>query len=170
MGEQTGHPSSWRLFRAHPALGLEELDDDVLAIPAPHELGAAWLALEPAEQRCREADFSAGLQAVARFGSTWEVELAEERAPRVLGVYLDRWKAAGLQRELLDHVWNEARRRDVAATRDSLELRRRQEPGRVLRAHACVWTSRLGRHLKRHPISAVAIAVVASAQIVELLA
>ena len=52
---------SHRLFRAHPALGLEETDGHWLRSPKSHELGVRWLSLTHAEQRAREADFLRGL-------------------------------------------------------------------------------------------------------------
>ena len=128
-----GHPSSWRLHRAHPALGLEELEDDWLPAPRREDLGVAWLALPPAEQRRREADFVAAIERAATDpASGWELET--ELSPLgTRGVWMDRWKAPALERRLLDHVCDEARRRG-AATPD----RRGRGVDRALRAHVLV--------------------------------
>lgn len=59
------HPFTWRLHRAHPALGLEETEGTVLLPLAPHELGVRWLALAPEERRDRKADMLDALRAAA---------------------------------------------------------------------------------------------------------
>jgi hypothetical protein len=146
MGGDPSYPSSWRLFRAHPALGLEETDHDFLPPLSPHELGVRWWVLEPDEQRQREADFAAALERAATqpdSGLTLELE----SSPVVRGVWMDRWKAPALQRELLDHVWDEAeRRRGLTAEMVEPDVRRRREVERTLRARVLVlWSEHSGR-------------------------
>ncbi len=152
MAGEYGHPSSWRLHRAHPALGLEEMEDDWLWPPERHELGVAWLALSPEEQRRREMDCAVALQMAARPGSGWDVELVEEDG--VLGVWMDRWKAPALQREFLDRVGEAARGRGRTSIDTSPEQRRR-DVDRRLRAHVLVaWN----RHAFKAFIAAMALA------------
>ncbi|HEX7292379.1 MAG TPA: hypothetical protein VF250_14765 [Conexibacter sp.] len=129
MGDERVHPPSWRIHRAHPALGLEEAP---LTRPSPRELGVAWLALDAAEQRRREADLEAALRTA---GSNWTFELVE--AGDVLGVGIETWKAPTLERELLDHVWEQARQRRDAVPERTAE-RRRHEVDRTVRAHVLV--------------------------------
>jgi hypothetical protein len=148
VSKQDRYPSSWRVFRAHPALGLEE---EPLLRPQPRELGAAWLALDLGEQHQREADLEAALRAAAGPDSGWAIELVEDY--EVLALAMDRWKAPALERELLDHVWEEARRREAAA--DVPPVRRRREIDRTLRAHVLVaWD----RHAFKAFIAAMAFA------------
>jgi hypothetical protein len=149
MGDERVRPPSWRVHRAHPALGL---DDGLLTRPNPRELGVAWLALDPAEQRRRKADFEAALRAAARPDSRSTLELVE--AGDVLGVGIESWKAPALEREVLDYMWEEVRRRDAAAPERSPE-RRRRELDRALRAHVLVaWD----RHAFKAFIAAMALA------------
>lgn len=103
--------------------------------PELHELGTAWLTLSSEEQRRREADFLGALQAFARGDSDVAVELVDHEG--VLGVWMHRWKAPALERKLLDHVLDEARRRSEAASEPSPSQRRR-EVDRTLRAHVLV--------------------------------
>lgn len=138
----TEHPSSWRLHRVHPALGLEELDHDVLFAPKAYELGVGWLALPSGERAHREADFEAALRAAAGADSGWQLELVERDG--TLGIHMDRWKAPTLQRELLDHVWEAARQRNQRTPHEALAEQRERESGRLLRAHLRVGASRLG--------------------------
>jgi hypothetical protein len=136
MTEEQERPASWRLHRAHPALGLEELEHDVLFAPNRRVLGVRWLALDPAEQRQREADLVAALEeAAADPASGWELEL-EMSEDGTRGVWMDRWKASALERELLDRVWTQARSREQSAA--PVALRRRREVDRTLRAHVLV--------------------------------
>jgi hypothetical protein len=137
VGEEHAYPSSWRLHRAHPALGLEEGSP---ARPTPRELGVAWLALPAGEQRRREADFETEVRRAARPGSDWSLDIVEDR--EVLAVAMDRWKAPALERHLLDHVWDEARRREASV--DLSHARRRREVERTLRAHVLVAWDRHG--------------------------
>jgi hypothetical protein len=200
---------SWRLFHAHPALGLKETESDFVWGLAPQELGVRWLALDATEQRARERDF---LQALLRraavvpgasFEAGWHRDRprtadlarrcggtfgADETAcgrlteaavgalvdpvPQLLaveggdelviytdgdatsvGVWMDRWKAPALERELLDHVWVEAQRR---RERTGLpDVRRRGELDRTLRAHLLVaWD----RHAYRAFVATMALA------------
>jgi hypothetical protein len=135
MGEESGHPSSWRLFRAHPALGLEETDSIWVWRPEPHELGLRWLSLAPAEQRAQEADLLDALRLALRPESGHELELMEETEPGTVGVWMDRWKAPALERELLDHVLDRARERtESELTRVPSEIVRRRGAARELRA------------------------------------
>jgi len=139
-----GHPSSWRLYGAHPALGLEELEGELLLAPRGAELGVAWLALPPDEQRRRLADLSAALRCAAADG--WDVEIVE--AGDRLGVRMDRWKAPALERLVLDRVWEAAERRREAGGRPV--ARRRRDVDRLMRAHALIaW--------ERHAWSAVVV-------------
>lgn len=68
---------TWRLFLAHPALGLEETDGDLVFAPRAGELGVRWLALDAAEQRARERDllrdllWRAARSPGARFEAGW---------------------------------------------------------------------------------------------------
>lgn len=55
---------SWRLHRAHPALGLlaaEEAGEEPPGIAEARDFGFKWLRLPDAEQRQRERDFTAAL-------------------------------------------------------------------------------------------------------------
>jgi len=56
---------------------------------------------------------------------------------RCIGVWVDRWKAPALERELLDHVRAEAQRRSETAG-VLPDVRRRGELDRTLRAHVLV--------------------------------
>ncbi len=184
---------TWRLCRAHPAVGLQETEADYVGALEPHELGVPWLALAPGEQRARELDylrallryaaacpgarFEAGWQDDAertvalagRCGTTltpeqtaagslteaavealletlpelWVVEGGDrlviwgEVSPTAIGVWMDRWKAPALERELLDCVHDEAERRTQAVSA-APDVRRRRELDRTLRAHVLV--------------------------------
>lgn len=154
MGGEYGYPSSWRLHRAHPALGLDELEGERLGTLRARDQGAAWLALEPAERQRRQADFVAALQAAARPGSAWEFEIVEEGA--LLGVRMDRWKSAALGRELLEHVRDRARRRDTVAAPKS---------ARTLRAHGQVASSHVGYALTRRLGTTLAATVYVAARV-----
>ena len=149
MGEEDGHPSSWRLFRAHPALGLEEMEATVSCAPTPQELGVAWLALALSEQRQREADLLGAPEAASDPDAHWR---SSGRRLGAVGVWMDRWKAPALERELLDHVWDsDAQERDAGASPEA----RRREVDRTLRAHVLVaWD----RHAWRAFLGAMALA------------
>jgi len=178
MGGETGYPSSWRRYRAHPALGLEE---ELLTRPVPRELGVAWLALPAEEQRRREADFEERLRVAAEPGSGWAIELVDDY--EVLVVAIDRWKAPALERALLDHVWEQARRREASAC--ASHPRRDRAVDRRLRAHVLVAWDRhafkaflavmaLGTLFGLHPwgdhsIGAVALRVAIAAVVVIVL-
>jgi hypothetical protein len=167
MHGQYGPPASWRLHRAHPALGLEELERERLARPRAHDLGAAWLALRSDERRARELDFEAALRVAARRGSG--VELVEGPCPHVIGVRMDRWKAPVLERELLDRVWEGARRRDSGTAVALLAARRESALRRRLRAHVRVGWSRLSHQILRRPVTTLAGAVFVAAHVAGLL-
>jgi len=151
MVEEYGHPASWRLFRAHPALGLDEMDQDVLWPPDADELGVAWLALDSTEQRRREADLVAEIERIAKDpDSGWDLKV-EMRQDGTRGVRMDRWKAPALERELLDRVWEAAHARDGAGSPGVQHHR----VDRTVRAHVVVsWD----RHAWRAFIAAMALA------------
>ncbi|HEV7775149.1 MAG TPA: hypothetical protein VGO48_17855 [Conexibacter sp.] len=71
-----------------------------------------------------------------------EMALQVDGDPLCIGVWTDRWKAPALERELLDHVWDEARRRERPGT--SVDVSRRREVNRVLRASLVVAWDRHG--------------------------
>ena len=174
------HPS-WRLFRAHPALGLEETDGGCVLAPRAAELGVAWLALDLGEQQARERDLLRELlrRAAGGAGARFEagasltadgtargaltddavdalvttpprrvvveagemvLDIGEE--PLGIGVWMDRWKALALERELLDHVWEEARGREPPTT--TVDGRHPREVDRAFRAQLVVAWARHG--------------------------
>jgi hypothetical protein len=138
------HPS-WRLFRAHPALGLEETEGDCVLAPSAGELGVAWLTLDLAEQRARERDLQHELLrrgAGCAGGGDMVLHIDGDGDPLCIGVWMDRWKAPMLERELLNHVWEEARGREQPAS--TVDVRRRQGVDRAFRAHLLVTWSRHG--------------------------
>ncbi|HKG38662.1 MAG TPA: hypothetical protein VKB25_06705 [Conexibacter sp.] len=196
---QAARPS-WRLFLAHPALGLEEAEGDAVVAPGASELGVAWLALDIGEQRARERDLVRELLCraarclEARFEAGWRrderetadlarrcgaslsedgaarglltdgaidvlvatppeltvVEAAElaliiDGEPLRIGVWMDRWKAPVLQRELLDCVWEQAGRREGSGTTVAPSCRR--DVDRAFRAHLVVGWARHGGQL-----------------------
>lgn len=61
---QAEHPS-WRLFQAHPGIGLEETEDDWVSSVSSEQLGLRWFALALDEQEAREADFLRALLEIA---------------------------------------------------------------------------------------------------------
>jgi hypothetical protein len=63
----TQHPS-WRLFLAHPALGLAEQEGEAVAPPALEDLGVRWLSLARDEQEARVADHLRALLTIAARG------------------------------------------------------------------------------------------------------
>lgn len=133
MEDEHGRPSSWRLFRVHPALGLEETESEVVFAPAPHEVGVRWLALAPEERRAREADLLAALRSAAvEPDRALEIVVYDDLG--TVGVWMDRWKVPALERELLDRVWAATRARDAGASPEA----RRREVDRTLRAHVLV--------------------------------
>src|SRR5699024_10440458 len=65
----------------------------------------------------------------------FELELAPEMSrDGAHGVWMDRWKAPALERELLHHVWTAAQERGAAASPEP----RRGELDRTVRAHVLV--------------------------------
>lgn len=105
-------------------------------MPAPtkRELGVAWLALSPTEQRQRQADLASALREAATDpDSNWQLELATD-VLGARGVRMDRWKAPALERELLDRIWTAAQERACLASPES----RRHDADRTVRAHVLV--------------------------------
>jgi hypothetical protein len=192
-----GHPSR-RLFRAHPALGLEETENSLIGRVSLEELGLRWLTLEPAEQRAREADFLRGLleraaEHAARFeaahpgddaatvalaecggaaatidatvrgpltaetidalvahvpkmllveaGSAWT--LVTSAGFEGLGVWIDSYRAAGLERELEAAWWDAATERERRGGGEDVATNRRRAADRELRARVLLsWRRR----------------------------
>jgi hypothetical protein len=199
--------AGWRLFRAHPAVGLDEPDGDVAHTLRRHELGVRWLALPHAEQAARERDFLRALmqrasvcadpafeagwardpartaalarrcggsftQTLTAHGALTEAaidvlldeqpevcyfaggeELVIDASDRSTGlcVWMDRWKARALERELLDSVWQAAQERAGGVPWSQ----GRQEVDRALRAHVLV---AYDRHAYKAFVGAMAIA------------
>lgn len=194
--DQAQHPS-WRLFHAHPDVGLAEIDGDSMW-EASTRPGLRWLKLPLGEQEARERDFLRALLEVAardpeaRFEAMpgGGEETAEALAARIggsvleggavggsltahatgriaaeplpfcvqaatlfvdglgrdrLGVWIDRWKADVLERELEGAWWEPAQERERARAREDVELRRRRDVDRELRARVLLtWERRSG--------------------------
>jgi hypothetical protein len=117
-------------------LGLEETQDDVMFAPEPQEVGVSWLALAPEERRAREADLLAALRSAAA-ASDHAMEVVVDDDLGSVGVWMDRWKAPALERELLDQVGREARQRQDGRGAGTPEVRR-HEVDRTVRAHVLV--------------------------------
>ena len=110
------------------------MDGDWVRTPTPQELGVAWLALSPAEQRQRKADLVTAIEHVVTDPhSSWEIEL-ETNDGGSPGLRMDRWKAPALERELLDRVWEASQERNA----DALPDLRRTELDRAMRAHVLI--------------------------------
>lgn len=75
---QIEHPT-WRLFRAHPATGLEECKEDHVTEVTLRELGQRWLTLPLAEQQAREADYLRGLLEIAAHDARARFEAVPQR-------------------------------------------------------------------------------------------
>ncbi|MBB4665137.1 hypothetical protein [Conexibacter arvalis] len=84
LAAHTAEQPSWRLHRAHPAIGLVAAESADASPPAGDELrdfGLRWLSLPDAEQRLREQDMTRALLRRAAHGDDARFELAERWAP-----------------------------------------------------------------------------------------